>query len=195
MKSTIRSRYIPGTVLDREKMNVGGGVPFLDKVFYVTSSIMLTQIREITGIDSTTLQNWLKRGFVANPNGKSYTKEHLARILLIIMMRDTMQLSRISQVLRYINGRVGDAADDIIPESLLYDYVCQVVEKLADSDSAGLNALEDTIASILENFEEKRTGDKKRLSRGIAIIVTAYYASLVKNHAEEMIYEVCGPDR
>ena len=67
---------------------------------------MLTQIREITGIDGTTLQNWLKRGWVASPRGKYYTKEHLARILLINMMRDTMQLARIAQVLSYINGRV-----------------------------------------------------------------------------------------
>ena len=95
-RTTISSRYIPGTVVDRTKMNGAAGESFLDKVFYITEGIMLTQVREITGIDGTTLQNWLKRGWVASPKGKYYTKEHLARILLIAMMRDTMQLARVS---------------------------------------------------------------------------------------------------
>ena len=191
-RTTISSRYIPGTVVDRSKMNGAAGEPFLDKVFYITEGIMLTQIREITGIDGTTLQNWLKRGWVASPKGKYYTKEHLARILLIAMMRDTMQLARIAQVLSYINGRVGDAADDIIPESVLYDYVCRAVDVLADGESAGLNDLDAVVEQVVESYEERVSGAKKRLSRGISVIVTAYYSTLVKNHAENMIDEYCG---
>lgn len=191
-RTTISSRYIPGTVVDRSKMNGAAGESFLDKVFYITEGIMLTQIREITGIDGTTLQNWLKRGWVASPKGKYYTKEHLARILLIAMMRDTMQLARIAQVLSYINGRVGDVTDDIIPESVLYDYVCRAVDVLADGDSAGLNQLDDVVESVVASYEERVAGAKKRLSRGISIIVTAYYSTLVKNHAENMIDEYCG---
>lgn len=191
-RTSITSRYIPGTVVDRSKMNGAAGESFLDKVFYITEGIMLTQIREITGIDGTTLQNWLKRGWVASPRGKYYTKEHLARILLINMMRDTMQLARIAQVLAYINGRVGDAADDIIPESVLYDYVCRAVDMLSDGESAGLNDLETVVEKAAENYEERVAGAKKRLARGISIIVTAYYSTLVKNHAENMIDEYCG---
>ena len=191
-RTTISSRYIPGTVVDRTKMNGAAGESFLDKVFYITEGIMLTQVREITGIDGTTLQNWLKRGWVASPKGKYYTKEHLARILLIAMMRDTMQLARIAQVLSYINGRVGDATDDIIPESVLYDYVCRAVDVLADGDSAGLNQLDEVVESVVASYEERVAGAKKRLSRGISIIVTAYYSTLVKNHAENMIDEYCG---
>lgn len=191
-RTTISSRYIPGTVVDRSKMNGAAGESFLDKVFYITEGIMLTQVREITGIDGTTLQNWLKRGWVASPRGKYYTKEHLARILLIAMMRDTMQLARIAQVLSYINGRVGDETDDIIPESVLYDYVCRAVDVLADGDSAGLNQLDEVVASVVDSYEEKVAGARKRLSRGISIIVTAYYSTLVKNHAENMIDSYCG---
>ncbi len=191
-RTTISSRYIPGTVVDRSKMNGAAGESFLDKVFYITGGIMLTQVREITGIDGTTLQNWLKRGWVASPKGKYYTKEHLARILLIAMMRDTMQLARIAQVLSYINGRVGDETDDIIPESVLYDYVCRVVDILADGDSAGLNQLEEVVETVVDSYEERVAGAKKRLSRGIAVIVTAYYSTLVKNHAENMIDQYIG---
>jgi len=191
--ATLRSKWIPGTVVDRSRMNGAAGEPFLDKVFYVTEGIMLTQVREITGLDGTTLQNWLKRGWVASPNGKYYTKEHLARILIINMMRDTMQLARIAQVLRYINGRVGDKADDIIPESMLYGYICRVVDMLSDADSAGLNGLDAAVEAVLADYEGSEPGDKKRLTRGLSIIVSAYYASLVKNHTEDLIDLWCGP--
>ena len=62
---------IPGTILNRDKMDGATGLEFLDKVFFITDKIMLAQIREITGIDGTTLQNWLKRGWVGTPNKKS----------------------------------------------------------------------------------------------------------------------------
>ena len=41
--ATLRSKWIPGTVVDRSRMNGAAGEPFLDKVFYVTEGIMLTQ--------------------------------------------------------------------------------------------------------------------------------------------------------
>ena len=187
----IVSKTIPGTVLDRSKMNGADGIEFLDKVFFITDGVMLTQIREITGIDGTTLQNWLKRGWVANPCHKLYSKEHLARILLINMMRDTMQLGRIAMVLQFINGDVDTVEDDIIPESRLYDYACRVVAMLADAGSAGLNDLDSAINKVLVEYEEKVSGARRRLAQGLAIIVTAYYGSLVKHQTDAMFDEYC----
>ena len=53
---------------------------------------MLSQIREICGIDGSTLQNWTKRGWVANSHNKRYNIDQLSRILIINMMRESMQL-------------------------------------------------------------------------------------------------------
>lgn len=191
MGHEIVSKTIPGTVLERSKMNGADGMEFLDKVYFITDGIMLTQIREISGIDGTTLQNWLKRGWVANPYHKLYSKEHLARILLINMMRDTMQLSRIAMVLQFINGDVDTVEDDIIPESRLYDYACRVVAMLADAGSAGLNDLESAVEQVLSDYEEKVRGAHRRLAQGLSIIVTAYYGSLVKRQTDVMIDEYC----
>ena len=80
IKSLTRAENIPGTVFLKEKMGGVTGLEFLNKVFYITDGIMLAQIREITGIDGTTLQNWLKRGWVQSPTKKAYNKEQLARI-------------------------------------------------------------------------------------------------------------------
>ena len=63
---------IPGTKLKRSDMDGLTGQAFLKKVFFVSDGVMLTQIRDISGIDSSTLQNWTKRGWVANSHLKRY---------------------------------------------------------------------------------------------------------------------------
>lgn len=190
MRRGLDIKNIPGTALAMEKMDGATGLDFLNKVFFITDGIMLAQIREITGVDGTTLQNWLKRGWVPKPRNKCYGKEHLARILIINMMRDSMQLARVDFVLRYINGDVDSTEDDIIEESLLYDYVCRVVAMISDENSAGFNAISEAVETALENYSEKYSGARRRLAVGLTIIVTSYYASLVKSVADGMVDEL-----
>ena len=77
MNIEINDPMIPGTVLRRKDMGDVTGMEFLNKIFYITDGIMLTQIRDISGIDGTTLQNWTKRGWVANSKLKRYNKDQL----------------------------------------------------------------------------------------------------------------------
>ena len=176
-------KTIPGTILEREKMDNATGMEFLNKVFYITNGIMLGQIREISGIDGTTLQNWVKRGWVGNPTKKTYDKEQLARILIINMMRDTMQLSRVMFLLTYVNG--ADECDRIVTESQFYDYICKTLEHIASPSSAGLNDLERVIEGVLSEYDEPVAGAKRRLARGVRIVVVTYYAALIKSVADD----------
>ncbi|MBE6709464.1 MAG: DUF1836 domain-containing protein, partial [Ruminococcaceae bacterium] len=79
--------YIPGTVMLRDKMGDVTGLEFLKKIYFITDGIKLSQVREITGVDGTTLQNWVKRGWILNPVNKTYGIDQLAHILIINMMR------------------------------------------------------------------------------------------------------------
>jgi DNA-binding transcriptional MerR regulator len=176
---------IPGTVLKLEKMGGSVGLEFLDKVFYISDGIMLSQIREITGIDGTTLQNWLKRGWVPNPKNRMYSREQLSRIMIINMMRDTMQLSRVSYLLRYLNG--DDDGDRIITESRLYDYVCKIIVKITSPDSAALNDLSEVIEEVTEDYAEPVGGAKRRLSEALRVIVVSYYAAMIKSIADASV--------
>lgn len=176
---------IPGTILNRDKMDGATGLEFLDKVFFITDKIMLAQIREITGIDGTTLQNWLKRGWVGTPNKKSYTKEHLARILIINMMRDTMQLSRIIFILQYVNGKSEE--DKIVKESVLYGYICKVLDRLSENGDISGAGIDGIISDVLSDYEEPVSGAERRLSVGIKVITITYYSALIKAEAEAIL--------
>ncbi len=191
MKLDIQSTLIPGTVMDKAKMGNVTGLEFLNKIFYITDGIMLSQIREICGIDGTTLQNWTKRGWVANAKSKRYDKNQLARILIINMMRDSMQLDRISKVLTYVNGRTSDENDDIIPESELYDYLCRIIDRLIKEDiPQEADNLSDLIKRVLVSYEERMAGAAKRLEKACGIIIMTYYAALVHQKANNMFDEV-----
>ena len=139
---------IPGTRL--KQADVGGvtGLAFLRKVFFISNGVMLTQIREISGIDSSTLQNWTKRGWVANSRSKKYNIDQVAHILIINMLRSCMQLDRIAYLIQYINGDLEDSSDDIISDSVLYDYICRIVEYMMQSETCVLTSFHE----IVEEF-------------------------------------------
>lgn len=181
-------KNIPGTRLRLDKMDNAAGLVFLNKVFFITDRIMLAQIKEITGIDGTTLQNWLKRGWVGTPDKKSYTIEHLARILLINMMRDTMQLAKIAYVLEYINGN--EPEDAIIKESKLYDYVCTTFNMLVQNKGTAVFGIDGIIEAVISDYTEPVSGAKRRLAYGIKIIVTTYYSAIIRSEAEAMVESI-----
>ncbi len=177
--------------MDRKKMGNVAGLDFLNKIYFITDGIMLAQIREISGIDGSTLQNWTKRGWVANAHNKRYNKDQLSRILIINMMRDSMQLDRIAQLLTYVNGRTEDTSDDIIPESELYDYLCRIIDEMVrDELPPDADSLKSIIVRTLAGYEERAAGARKRLERASEIMITAYYATLVRQKANKLFDDV-----
>ncbi len=189
MNLQINEELIPGTILNRKEMGDVTGIEFLNKIFYISDGVMLTQIREISGIDGSTLQNWTKRGWVANARLKRYNIDQVAHILIINMLRSCMQLDKIAFLVSYINGRVYDQSDDIIRDSQLYDYICRILDKLmkAGEISTDNTTLRDTIEKITSDYEEKVTGARKRLNTALEIIIIAYYASIIKSYSDGMV--------
>ncbi len=188
----IKDPLIPGTILKRKEMGDVTGLEFLNKIFFIASGVMLSQIREISGIDGSTLQNWTKRGWVANSKLKRYDIDQVAHILIINMLRDCMQLDRITFVIRYINGSVEDRSDDIISDSLLYDYICRILDRLLEEDETthDIGSLRACIADVTSDYEEKISGARKRLNQALEVIIAAYYASLIKRHSDQLVDEL-----
>lgn len=162
------------------------GLDFLKKIFYITDGIMLSQIREISGIDGSTLQNWTKRGWVENSKLKRYNIDQLAHILIINMLRASLQLDRIAFLIKYINGSVDDKNDDIISYSVLYDYICRILDRMTSENTAGMK-LGECISAETAGYVEKVGGARRRLNNALEIIITAYYASLIKKSAEDKL--------
>lgn len=191
MNLQINDNLIPGTILNRKSMGDVTGLDFLSKIFYLSDGIMLTQIREISGIDGSTLQNWVKRGWVENSKLKRYNIDQVAHILIINMLRNCMQLDRIAFLVKYVNGNVDDRSDDIICDSKLYDYICRILDKLTKKNTEHtFETLRECIENATNTYEEKVTGAKRRLDNALEIIITAYYSSLLKRAADEKLSQL-----
>ena len=187
MKLHFLDEYIPGTKLKKAEMENLTGLVFLKKVFFVSEGVMLTQIRDISGIDSSTLQNWTKRGWVANARLKKYNMDQVAHILIINMLRSCMQLEHIAFLIHYINGSVEDRSDDIITDSQLYDYICRILEHIINTGDCSLEEIADCVANITEDYVEPVDGARERLNRALEIIVVTYYSTLLKRRATTLL--------
>ena len=184
-------QYLPGTVIAVDDIAKEGGQAFFNKVFYVSENIMLSHIRGITGLDTMALQNWVKRKWVPNPNKKYYGREHLARFLIINMLRDTMQISRIMFLLRWLNGT--EEEDRIITECDLYEYICRCVARATDGKFPGINALDQIVEEETADFGNEAGGARRRLETTLKIMVSAYYSALIKKSADEMLDALGAP--
>ena len=192
MNLEINDSLIPGTKLKKNDMGNVTGLEFLSKVFYISEGVMLSQIREVSGIDGSTLQNWTKRGWVANARLKKYNIDQVAHILIINMLRSCIQLDKIALLLHYINGKIDDRSDDIIRDSILYDYICRILETLTQKDVCSTASIKEVIAEQIVDYEEVMEGARERLANALEIIVVAYYAALIKRRSDEMLAELMG---
>ena len=187
MNLEINDALIPGTKLKKYDMGNVTGMEFLSKVFYISEGVMLSQIREVSGIDGSTLQNWTKRGWVANARLKKYNIDQVAHILIINMLRSCIQLDHIAFLLQYINGKIDDTSDDIIRDSVLYDYICRILDALTRQDVASKASIKEVIREQIADYREAMEGARDRLANALEIIVTAYYAALIKRSSDEML--------
>ena len=187
MNLQIKDDFIPGTKLLREEAGGTTGIEFLKKMFFISSGVMLSQIRDVSGIDGSTLQNWTKRGWVENSKLKKYNINQVAHILIINMLRSCMQLDKIAFLIQYINGSVNDRSDDIIEDAVLYDYICKILDTLMTYEVCSLGSIREAISKITADYSETVQGAKERLTNALEIIVIAYYAALIKRHSDNML--------
>ena len=190
MNLEINDALIPGTRLKKSEMGNVTGMEFLSKVFFISEGVMLSQIREVSGIDGSTLQNWTKRGWVANARLKKYNIDQVAHILIINMLRSCVQLDKIALLLQYINGNIDDKSDDIIHDSVLYDYICRILDTLMHHDICSMSSIKNVISEQIVDYEEAMPGARERLANALEIIVVAYYAALIKRRSDEMLTDL-----
>ena len=175
--------FLPGTTIKKEKWS---GREFLDAMFCGTSGLVMSQIREFTGLNTPAIQNWINRGWLSHPENKRYNKDQVARILIINTLRETMSLENVARLLYYVNGVAGDKTDDIIPESELYGYVCDILFSDVTDDN-----VDEYIDGTVKNFRERKQGDTARLKKALKIVYLNCSAKKYITRSNQMLNELC----
>ncbi len=175
--------YFPGTIIERNGQNAEA---FLFGVFAITKGLMLAQVREITGLDTPAIQNWVNRGWVQKPVEKRYGVDHLARIIIINMLRDVMKLETIASLLTYINGEAGNEQDNVVSEAKLYTYLCTVLDQADYETLLSEGEFLQVVSAAISDYREPFPGARERLINGMEIILTYYASAIVKKRADQL---------
>ena len=181
---------IPGTTIPYTGAAQGGMFASLRPMITAANGLTLAQVCAITSLEYSTIQNWVKREFVAHPVAKKYGERHLARILIISMLRDAMKIEDVGELLRFVNGDTDDEADDIISEPDLYDLLCEVVRRTDAGipDDALAMLIDDGIARCELHGEDAY----RRLSAALAVMVRAYFAGVLAREAQSALRALLG---
>ena len=175
---------IPGTVLqcpreDAVHISQQFGAMFLG------GGIVLSQVASITGLESHSIQNWVKREFLPPPVQKRYDIDQLCRIATINALNGILTMERICGLLRYVNGQLADDSDDLIRDSELYFLFVRLSARAKDLYKA--EDREALLDQALSDYQEPSPGARQRVKNVLRVMLTAWLAARMRQEAENMI--------
>lgn len=184
-------RTIPGTTLSFTEQARDSAFSLISPVLEATGGLTLSQLSKLTGLEGTTIQNWIKRGWVAAAKGKKYSEKQVLRILIINMLRGAMKLDDIARLMSYVNGDVEDTSDDIIADMLLYDILCRIIFTAEDEGAFGSEQVRELIArEVARNTRE--IADDEKLCKAMYAMIMAYRSGYLKNEMEKGLADCLG---
>lgn len=94
---------IPGTVLSAQTEDAEK-IRDVFNAFFLAGNISLSQVSAISGLEPYIIQNWVRRKYLSNSQGKKYSLDQLCRILTINLLRKSMSIDKVCDLLSYVNG-------------------------------------------------------------------------------------------
>lgn len=178
---------IPGTTLVAKREDANH-IEDQFKSMFLAGGMVLSQVSSITGLETHTVQNWVKRGFLTNPQQKRYTLRQLCRIININMLKSALPLEQICGLLTYINGNLDDESDDLIDDSQLYFLFVRLAANFSVMHNPqGRDAY---VEQVLSDYQEPVPGAKERVKKVLRIMLTAWAAAQLRQAAETMLAQL-----
>lgn len=181
----LKEQTLPGTVLKIDSIPAEDAFSLLEPLFAAAGGLSLSQVCGLTGLSGGTIQNWVKRGWVGRPIDKRYNQTQVARIILINLLRESMQLETITLLLGYVNGRLDDTSDDIIPDHILYSYFCAVLRR-SDREVLG-QGLSEKIREVIQTYQGPTEDSHERLVNALEVMVYACWSGWLKQKADQKL--------
>lgn len=180
------SNKFPGTTVEVVRLTKGSSRSLFQGIF-AAGGITLSQVSVMTGLEPYQIQNWVKRGFLTSPVKRMYAKEQFARVIIINMLKESLQLERICDLIRVIiDVPVGTGEGRVSDDELYHRYVDMLAEgsidigRVASVHAAALRAVG------IEN-EKHPTAVQAHLVSFFEAMVYAHAASELGRRAADII--------
>lgn len=184
------NRLVPGTTLKFSEQARDAAFSLVSPVLDATGGLTLSQLSKLTGLEGSTIQNWIKRKWVSATIGKKYSEKQIVRILLINMLRGAMKLDDIARLMSYVNGDVEDTSDDIIADVVLYNILCRIIFTAEETGAFEAAALKKLINREIEASAKSIRSDEEKLRKAMFVMVMAYRSAVLKRELEAVLTEI-----
>ena len=175
---------IPGTTLVGKRSDADRTDGLFQSMF-LAGGLTLSQVANITGLESYTIQNWVKRGFLPPPVQKKYDMEQVCRLININILKGNMPLEQIVKLMAYLNGDLADESDDLVDDTMLFFLFVKLASRARYI--GGTKAWDDALVEITEDYVEPVPGARERVRTVLKIMLTAYLAARMMQEAEKML--------
>lgn len=175
----------PGTTIEVSRLSVGNSRILFDGIF-ASGGISLSQVCAMTGLEPYIVQNWVRRKFIAPPTKKLYSKEQFSRIVIINMLRDTLQIDSICNLISIMVGNPDDPTDDLIGDSELYHIFVDMIAK-GNIDFTDKESVKNAATKAAEGYYPHTSGEKTKLINILQVILYAHASSCLRDSSREML--------
>jgi len=166
------------------------GFAKVEMLLEATGGLSLSQVCAVTGLEGSTIQNWVKRGWVEHPAGKKYEEVHIARILIINALKDCIKLEHIANLMSYVNGQPSDGSEAIIKESTLYNYLCQALKKSSQAVDHSKSGVESVINDVIKDYSDPNPDSRVRIRKALTVMMFACVCTDVKRRTDAMLGQI-----
>ena len=166
------------------------GFAKIEMLLEATGGLSLSQVCAVTGLEGSTIQNWVKRGWVEHPVGKKYEDVHIARILIINALKECIKLEHIALLMSYVNGKSQDGSEAIIKESTLYNYLCEALKQSSQTDDHSKSGVETVINNVIKDYSDPNPESRIRIRKALTLMIFACVCTDVKRRVEAMMGQI-----
>jgi len=183
MKMDSKVKVQPGSPDDK-------GFAKIEMLLEATGGLSLSQVCAVTGLEGSTIQNWVKRGWVEHPVGKKYEEVHIARILIINALKECIKLEHIALLMDYVNGSSQSGSEAVIKESTLYSYLCEALKLSSQTDDHSKSGVESVINSVIKGYSDPNPDSRVRIRKALTLMMFACVCTDVKRRTEAMMGQI-----
>jgi len=166
------------------------GFAKIEMLLEATGGLSLSQVCAVTGLEGSTIQNWVKRGWVEHPVGKRYEEIHIARILIINALKECIKLEHIALLMEYVNGKSRDGSEVIIKESILYNYLCEALKQSGQTDDHSKSGVETVINNVIRDYSDPNPDSRIRIRKALTLMIFACVCTDVKRRVDAMMGQI-----
>lgn len=175
---------IPGTTLVGERENADRISEQFDALF-LAGGLTLSQVASLAGLENHVIQNWVKRGYLAPPQNKRYSMEQLCRILNINVLRGTLPIEQVQNLMGYLNGDLVDESDDLVDDTMLYFFFVRLAARARYL--GGSESWDEALAQVTADYQESVPGAREKLTKVLNIMLTVWVTNCLKGKVNDMV--------